>query len=273
MKSFAMTLEPGSSTANHTGSWRTKRPVYTKNLPPCNKTCPAGENIQEWLALAETGAYEAAWHALVNNNPLPAVMGRVCYHTCEGACNRKEIDTPVRINSVERFLGDEAIKRKWEFAKPAKASGKKVLVVGAGPAGLSAAYQLARLGHKVTICEALSQAGGMMRYGIPTYRLPRTILDAEIDRILALGVELKLNADVKDVSQAKKDGKYDAVFMAVGAQVAKTTSIATSNGARILDAVSVLRAMGKRYEARFWQTRRRLRRWQHCAGRRTYGDP
>jgi hypothetical protein len=118
-KPFAITLDPGSSLANHTGSWRTGRPVYVDRLPPCNHACPAGENIQQWLFHAEGGDYEAAWRQLVQDNPLPAIMGRVCYHPCEGACNRGELDEAVGINSVERFLGDEALKRGWRFTPPA----------------------------------------------------------------------------------------------------------------------------------------------------------
>ena len=186
---FAITLDSGSSLANLTGSWRTERPVYVDRLPPCNNACPAGENIQQWLYHAESGDYEKAWRQLTQDNPMPAVMGRVCYHPCETACNRAQVDEAVGINSVERFLGDEAIKRGWRFDAPAQKSGKRVLVVGAGPSGLSAAYHLARLGHAVAIHEAGPVAGGMMRFGIPKYRLPRDVLEAEIRRILDLGVE------------------------------------------------------------------------------------
>ena len=138
-KPFAITLDPGSSLANKTGSWRTFRPVYLDRLPPCTAACPAGENIQGWLYHAESGDYEQAWRALTENNPLPAIMGRVCYHPCQGACNRQFVDSAVGINAVERFLGDEAVKRGWTFGKPMKRRGKRVLVVGAGPSGLSAA--------------------------------------------------------------------------------------------------------------------------------------
>ncbi|HRE13064.1 MAG TPA: NAD(P)-binding protein [Usitatibacteraceae bacterium] len=242
-KPFAITLDPGSSLANHTGSWRTMRPEYVDRLPPCNNACPAGEDIQGWLFHAESGDYEAAWRALVANNPLPAVMGRVCYHPCEGACNRAQLDASVGINSVERFLGDEAIKRGWAFDDPAPFSGKKVLVVGAGPSGLSAAYHLARLGHAVTIREAGPMAGGMMRFGIPKYRLPREVLDAEVRRILDLGVKLELNTRVDDVLEAKQAGGFDAVFLAVGAHIAKRAYIPANEAAKIMDAVQVLRGM------------------------------
>lgn len=243
MRPFAINLDPATSLANKTGSWRTKKPVYVHRLPPCNNACPAGENIQEWLSIAETGDYRNAWRALVKNNPMPATMGRVCYHPCESACNRKDIDMAVGINSVERHIGDEAIRHGWSFEKPSASSGKKVLVVGAGPAGLSAAYQLALKGHRVTIKDASSAAGGMMRYGIPSYRLPRDVLDAEVKRILDLGVTLELNAKVDNVLDAMKEGGFDAAFMAVGAHVAKKVSFPSSGEACVLDAVSVLRGM------------------------------
>ena len=123
-KPFAITLDPGSSLANHTGSWRTVRPVYVDRLPPCNDACPSGENIQGWLFHAESGDYQQAWRTLVQDNPFPAVMGRVCYHSCEGACNRGQIDAPVGINSVERFLGDQAIAKGWKFAPPEHRTGQ-----------------------------------------------------------------------------------------------------------------------------------------------------
>jgi 2-oxoacid:acceptor oxidoreductase delta subunit (pyruvate/2-ketoisovalerate family) len=242
-KPFAITLDVGTSLANKTGSWRTNRPVYIDRLPPCNHACPAGENIQNWLYHAESGDYEAAWRALVVDNPLPAVMGRVCYHPCEGACNRGQVDEAVGINSVERFLGDEALRRGWRFDRPATESGKHVLVVGAGPSGLSAAFHLRRMGHAVTIVEAGPMAGGMMRFGIPKYRLPRDVLDGEIARILDMGIALELNRKVTDIRATMKEGGFDAAFLAVGAHIAKRAFIPAGEAARMLDAVSVLRGM------------------------------
>ncbi|MCM2289155.1 MAG: NAD(P)-binding protein [Sulfuritalea sp.] len=242
-KPFAITLNPGSSLANHTGSWRTSRPVYLDRLPPCNHQCPAGEDIQGWLFDAESGGYEAAWRHLTRDNPLPAIMGRVCYHSCEDACNRGQIDEAVGINSVERFLGDEAIKRGWKFAAPKVESGKKVLIVGAGPSGMSAAYHLRTLGHTVTVMDAGPYLGGMMRFGIPKYRLPREVLDAEMQRIVELGVTVKLNSKVDNILEQMKSGSFDAAFLAVGAHIGKRAMIPSGDAAKIVDAISVLRSM------------------------------
>ncbi len=244
-KPYAITLDVGSSLANKTGSWRTERAVYVDRLPPCNDACPAGENIQAWLYEAEEGegGYERAWRKLMEDNPLPAVMGRVCYHPCETACNRGQLDEAVGIHSVERFLGDEAIKRDWQVEVDAKPSGKRVLIVGAGPSGLSAAYHLTRLGHEVTIYEAGPMAGGMMRFGIPQYRLPRDVLDAEAQRILDLGVTLELNRKVENVLDSMREGGFDAAFLAVGAHIGRRAYIPAGEAERVLDAVALLESM------------------------------
>jgi 2-oxoacid:acceptor oxidoreductase delta subunit (pyruvate/2-ketoisovalerate family) len=242
-KPFAITLDPGSSLANKTGTWRTERPVYVDRLPPCNAQCPAGEDIQGWLFHAESGHYEAAWRHLTRDNPFPAIMGRVCYHSCEGACNRGKIDSAVGINSVERFLGDEALKRGWQFKPPEQESGKHILVVGAGPSGMSAAYHLRRMGHRVTVKEAGPLLGGMMRFGIPKYRLPREVLDAEMQCVITMGVNVELNARVANIVDCMRDGAFDAAFLAVGAHIAKRAYIPAKDSSRILDAVAVLRSM------------------------------
>ena len=236
---FAITLQVESSLANHTGSWRVERPQYVNLMPPCNNACPAGENVQKWLYTAEDGSYEEAWRALIVENPFPAIMGRVCYHPCQTVCSRGQLDEAVGINSVERFLGDLAIEKGWSIPVTAPSTGFKVLIIGAGPTGLSAAYHLRRMGHAVTIRDAADLAGGMMRFGIPKYRLPRNILNAEIARIEDMGVRFQMNHKVDNVQDAIDDG-FDAVFLAVGAQIGKRAYIPAGEAARILDAVNVL---------------------------------
>ena len=222
---------------------RTMRPLYVDRLPPCNAACPAGENIQAWLAEAQAGRYQAAWEIIVRDNPLPAVHGRVCYHPCEDSCNRKDVDEAVSIHAVERFLGDMALEEGWTIRPGRPPSGRRVLVVGAGPSGLSTAWHLALLGHSVTIHEAGPMAGGMMHFGIPKYRLPRAVLDAEIDRIRALGVEILLNHKVQDLMAEKAAGRFDAVFLAVGAHLSRRQDIPARDAGRIYDALQFLESV------------------------------
>lgn len=224
---------------------RSRRPIYLDMLPPCNAGCPAGENIQEWLRLVKTGQQEAAWRQLTADNPFPAIHGRVCYHPCETACNRKDLDQAVSIHSVERYLGDLALERGWAFEKPLHHSGRRVLVVGAGPSGLSAAYHLRRLGHEVEIHDSAELPGGMMRYGIPEYRLPRDVLDGEIRRLLDLGVVIRGGCTVTDLLATQAEGNFDAVFVAVGAHLSKRVDIPSMDASRMVDAVSFLRDVAK----------------------------
>jgi len=227
-----------------TGPVRARRPSYVDLLPPCNTACAAGENVQAWLAHAQAGRYHEAWLTLVRDNPLPAVHGRVCYHPCESSCNRGQIDSGVSIHAVERFLGDLAAREGWSLPIDSPPSGKRVLVVGAGPSGLSAAYHLARLGHAVEIHDAGPLPGGMMHFGIPAYRLPREELMTEVRRIEAMGVRIILDHKVDDLLAERAGGRFDAVFTAVGAHVSKHVDIPARDAARVLDAVSFLRGVG-----------------------------
>ena len=224
-----------------TGSIRKSKPEYVDFFPPCNSACPAGENIQAWLSLAQEGKIEDAWRKLTEQNPMAAIHGRVCYHPCENSCNRKDLDSSVSIHAVERFLGDEALKNNWQFYPPKTLTGKKIMIVGAGPSGLSAAYHLRKLGHEVTIFEAGPVAGGMMNFGIPAYRMPRNILQAEIKRIENFGVKIVLNYKVQDILKEKENGGFDAVFVAIGAHLAKKVNIPAQEASKILDAVSFLK--------------------------------
>ena len=226
---------------HNVGPQRIQRPIYADLLPTCNNACPAGENIQAWLTHAQAGRFKEAWQSLTENNPMPAIHGRVCYHPCETACNRGKLDSSVSIHAVERFLGDLALQENWQFEVTTPATGKRVLVVGAGPSGLSAAYHLARLGHEVEIYEAGPMAGGMMHFGIPSYRLPRDVLDAEIKRIENMGVKIVLNHRVDDLMAEKEEGDFDAIFIAVGAHISKRTDIPSRDAGKMLDAISFLK--------------------------------
>jgi NADPH-dependent glutamate synthase beta subunit-like oxidoreductase len=247
------------------GPVRAERPVYVDLLPPCNAACPAGENIQEWLARVQAGEHERAWRVLVADNPFGAIHGRVCYHPCETSCNRAQLDSAVSIHAVERFLGDLARERAWSFESPAVRTGRRVLVIGGGPSGLSAAYHLARLGHEVEIRDAGAEPGGMMRYGIPAYRLSRDVLDDEVDRIARLGVRFTGNHRVSDLEVEREEGGFDAVFVAVGAHLSKRVEIPAMDAGPMVDAVSFLRGVasgnGRRSGAGLRSTAAGTRRW------------
>ena len=236
-------LAPLGLSLLRSGPVRTRRPVYVDLLPPCNAGCPAGEDIQAWLGHARAGEHELAWRALTADNPFPAVHGRVCYHPCESACNRAELDEAVSVHGMERFLGDLAIEKGWAFTPPPASTGRRVLVIGSGPSGLAAAYHLARLGHAVTVRDSGPQPGGMMRYGIPSYRLPRGVLDAEVDRLRALGVVIEQEHRVSDLAAERRDGEFDAVFVAVGAHLSKRVDIPNDDASRVLHAVDFLRGV------------------------------
>ena len=239
-KPFAITLDVGGSLLNKTGTWRSERPLYLDRLPPCNSACPAGENIQAWLGYAEEGDYEAAWRQIMEDNPLPTIMGRVCYHPCEVACNRVQLDEAVGINAVERFLGDQGIKHAWTMPV-GEPTGKHVMVIGTGPGGLSAAYHLRRFGHEVTVFESAPKAGGMLRWGIPKYRLPREKLNAEVARIEEMGVKIVLNTKVDEVQASMKEGGFDAAFLATGAHSSRSLNIPVTGEMPVLQGITVLR--------------------------------
>ena len=199
LKPSDLTIPPDLSQETSAGPVRTRRPIYKDLIPPCNVACPAGENIQAWLALATDGKLKEAWETILQDNPMPAVHGRVCYHPCELNCNREHLDGAVSIHAVERFLGDLALSENWTPEMPKQRSGKRILIVGAGPSGLACAHHLSLLGHDVEIRDAGPLPGGMMHFGIPAYRLPRNVLMGEIERIQRQGVKIVLDHKVEDV--------------------------------------------------------------------------
>jgi NADPH-dependent glutamate synthase beta subunit-like oxidoreductase len=243
-----------------TGPVRRTRPLYVELTPPCNSICPAGEDIVGWLGLAQAGRERAAWEHLVRDNPFPSIHGRVCYHPCETACNRTALDSAVSIHAVERHIGDRARAEGWALPPGAPASGKRVLVVGAGPCGLSAAFHLARLGHEVEVHEAGALPGGMLEYGIPAYRLPRDVLAQEIAAIAALGVRFVFNHRVEDVLAEEAAGRFDAVFVAIGTQAGRHIDIPARDAAQVVSAIGLLHdvAAAQAGEARMPKLGRRV---------------
>jgi NADPH-dependent glutamate synthase beta subunit-like oxidoreductase len=228
-----------------------KCPTYIQSTPPCQGSCPSGEDIRSYLNIvrgiekppAGVPWQEYAWRRLTEANPLPSVMGRVCPAPCESGCNRNEVEDFVGINSVEHFLGEYAIEHKLGFRKPAQSSGKKVAVIGGGPAGLSVAYQLALKGHGVTIFDERAELGGMMRYGIPGFRTPRTVLDAEIQRILDLGVEARTSCRIgTDITMEQIRADHDAVFLGLGAQSGRPLPVPGSEAPNCVTATAFLKA-------------------------------
>jgi NADPH-dependent glutamate synthase beta subunit-like oxidoreductase len=209
----------GSTEVFKTGTWRSAAPRYVHAPSPCHAACPVNGDIAEWIGHARRRDFRRAWDVLTRHNPFPAIAGRICHHPCETACNRAGFDEALAICRLERFVGDEALAQGWAFAAPATERAGRVAVVGGGPSGLSAAYQLRRLGYRVTLLEAQRELGGLMRYGIPPYRLARSVLDGEIARIVALGVDIRCGVELggaADLAQLRRE--FDAVYVAVGAR-------------------------------------------------------
>ncbi len=226
-------------------------PTYIQRTPPCQNACPSGHDIRGWLSIVrgldkppEGMAWqEYAFHRMTLSNPFPSIMGRVCPAPCQDSCNRNEVDEYVGINSVEQFIGDWARENKIAFPAAGKDTGKRVAIVGGGPAGLAAAYFLRKLGHGATIFEEYKALGGMMRFGLPEYRVPRNILDQELQRILDLGVEVKTNTRVgTDVTLANLEKDYDAIFWGVGCIKGKSLPVPGTEAPNCVDGMTFLRA-------------------------------
>ncbi len=234
----------------NTGTWRSAIPVHRKRPSPCRSACPVEGEIPVWVQLAREERHREAWLTLALNNPMPAVTGRICHHPCEGECNRGRYDGAVSINALEQFLGDLALEQGWTLPEPQtgpeqRVAGleQRVAVIGGGPAGLSCAYQLRLRGYRVTVFEARPELGGVLRYGIPRYRLPEAVLAGEIRRLLALGIEVSLNRQVTAADLKELEEEYAAVFLAIGAGKAKLLPQFPAGDARVFDGLNFLDAV------------------------------
>jgi NADPH-dependent glutamate synthase beta subunit-like oxidoreductase/ferredoxin len=208
----------GTTEVIKTGTWRASLPHYIKPPSPCHQACPVNGDIAEWIGLARSRDFRGAWNVLTRHNPFPAVAGRICHHPCEAACNRGAYDESLAICKLERAVGDMALEHGWSFDTPAEERAQHVAIVGGGPSGLSAAFQLRRRGWRVTIYESQPEIGGLMRYGIPSYRLSRAVLDGEIARIVALGVEVRCGQPLSGAADFERlRTTHDAVYLAMGA--------------------------------------------------------
>lgn len=252
--SIGAVVEGGTSLNYKTGNWREFRPVFVAGIAPCRESCPAGIDIARFIREAKSQQFDRAWRTIVEENPFPSVCGRVCSHPCEEACNRKEFDEPLAINSLERFVGDHGLKNAMMMATPRAERRERVAVVGSGPAGLSCAYHLRRLGYGVKIFERSPSAGGMLRWGIPEYRLPGTILDGEIGRLTRIGIEIEAGVSLGREFLADGLKDFRAIFLALGAQREMGLGIPGENSPGVVSGLEFLRgvkegrpaALGKR---------------------------
>jgi NADPH-dependent glutamate synthase beta subunit-like oxidoreductase len=234
--------------------WSYKCPTYVHKSSPCQGACPSGHDIRGWLRIVQgidkppngMSWQEAAFRRMTAANPFPAVMGRICPAPCEDACNRNEVDGHVGINSIEHFVGNWALAAGMEFPKPARESGKRVAVVGGGPAGLSAAYQLRRRGHAVTVFDDHDALGGMARFGIPGFRTPRAVIDGEINRIIAMGVDVVLKTRVgRDITIAQLEKDFDAIFWGLGTHQGLGLTLPGFDAPNCISGVAFLRAFNE----------------------------
>jgi 2-oxoacid:acceptor oxidoreductase delta subunit (pyruvate/2-ketoisovalerate family) len=236
-----LSISMGTMLWNKTGTWRYLKPRYVVKTPPCNEACPAGNDIEGFMVLTREGKFREAWERIKEENPFPGVCGRVCFHPCESSCNRSKYDEALSIHGVERFLADSQLDRALEKHRLESRKKERVAVIGAGPSGLTCSYHLARMGYGVTVFEAHSSPGGILRVGIPEYRLPSDILDREISEIQSLGVEIKTNAPIGRDMPFENLHTYQAVFIATGAHLSRDLGIVGEHLKGVLSGLALLR--------------------------------
>ncbi|MHB1405862.1 MAG: NAD(P)-binding protein [Desulfitobacteriaceae bacterium] len=237
----------------NTGTWRSAKPIFQNRPSPCQGACPIGSDIPSWIQLAIEEDFQHAWLTLVENNPFPAITGRVCHHPCQTKCNRAQFDGAVTINALEQFVADLALKMNWSLPRSSESKTQRVAIIGGGPAGLSCAYQLRRLGYRVTIFEAQAELGGVLRYGIPAYRLAKEVVKGEINRLLALGFDIRMHAPVSGEELTRMAREFDAVFWAVGAQRSKILPQFPRNHPRVITGLEFLSSVNQGHQAELGQ--------------------
>jgi 2-oxoacid:acceptor oxidoreductase delta subunit (pyruvate/2-ketoisovalerate family) len=231
----------GNMDWNKTGTWRTQRPFYEDKTPPCSAACPAGNDIVAFIQKIAQEDFEGAWNIIKEENPFPGVCGRVCFHPCESKCNRGSFDEPVAIHALERFVADFASRLNKKTGKAGEKRKERVAIIGSGPAGMSCAFHLARLHYDVTVFESFSLAGGMLRMGIPSYRLPRNVLDRELSNIEALGVEIRTGVSLGEDLRLEDLKDYQAVFIATGAHRSRGLHIPGEKEKGVLSGLDLLK--------------------------------
>jgi 2-oxoacid:acceptor oxidoreductase delta subunit (pyruvate/2-ketoisovalerate family) len=236
-----ISISRGHMDWNKTGAWRTQRPFYEDKTPPCNAACPAGNDIVGFIQKITQDDFEGAWHLIREENPFPGICGRVCFHPCETKCNRGSFDEPIAIHALERFVADFASQLREKKEKISPQGKGKIAIIGSGPAGMSCAYHLAKLGYPVTVFESFTQAGGVLRMGIPSYRLPKDILDREISNIETLGVEIRTGAPIGGEIKVEELKGYQAIFIATGAHRSRGLKIPGEKGRGIFSGLDLLK--------------------------------
>ncbi|MCX8117994.1 MAG: NAD(P)-binding protein [Desulfobacterota bacterium] len=236
----------GDMAWNRTGAWRAQRPFYEDKTPPCSAACPAGNDIVGFIQKVAEEDFEGAFRILTEENPFPGVCGRVCFHPCETKCNRGSFDEPIAIHALERFVAEVASLSGRPVERVGEKKKEKVAIVGSGPAGMSCAYHLARLGYDVTVFESFSKAGGLLRMAIPSYRLPRDVLDRELSRIEALGVQIRTGVHMGQDLSFEDLKEYQATFIATGAHRARELQIQGEKGRGVLRGLDFLRRLSQK---------------------------